>query len=236
MRVSLRRRLVRLRRCRMPIFLPVLGVALVLFACFWWAVNACLRPAVETLAVSDAVNRVSLAISQSVARCVSEQGVTYSDLVSIETDAAGNVTSLTRDLASASRLNALLVEYITEDLGQLQQEEFGIPLGTLTGWVIFSGKGPVIEVELLSAGDVTTRFRHNFEQADINQTLHQVMLEGLPSGLRPTELRWEEAVWDETTAMFLRRGSFSCSAYFVATATEEGAWLTDFILKGVVTP
>ena len=177
MRVSLRRRLVRLRRCRMPIFLPVLGVALVLFACFWWAVNACLRPAVETLAVSDAVNRVSLAISQSVARCVSEQGVTYSDLVSIETDAAGNVTSLTRDLASASRLNALLVEYITEDLGQLQQEEFGIPLGTLTGWVIFSGKGPVIEVELLSAGDVTTRFRHNFEQAGINQTLHQMMLD-----------------------------------------------------------
>lgn len=177
MRVSLRRRLVRLRRCRMPIFLPVLGVALVLFACFWWAVNACLRPAVETLAVSDAVNRVSLAISQSVARCVSEQGVTYSDLVSIETDAAGNVTSLTRDLASASRLNALLVEYITEDLGQLQQEEFGIPLGTLTGWVIFSGKGPVIEVELLSAGDVTTRFRHNFEQAGINQTLHQMILD-----------------------------------------------------------
>ena len=177
MRVSLRRRLVRLRRCRMPIFLPVLCVALVLFACFWWAVNACLRPAVETLAVSDAVNRVSLAISQSVARCVSEQGVTYSDLVSIETDAAGNVTSLTRDLASASRLNALLVEYITEDLGQLQQEEFGIPLGTLTGWVIFSGKGPVIEVELLSAGDVTTRFRHNFEQAGINQTLHQMILD-----------------------------------------------------------
>ena len=65
--------------------------------------------------------------------------------------------------------------------------------------------------------------------------LHQVMLDGLPSGLRPTELRWEEAEWDETTSMFLRKGCFSCSAYFVATATEEGAWLTDFILKGVVT-
>ena len=46
----------------------------------------------------------------------------------------------------------------------------------------------------------------------------------------------EETAWDETTSMFLRRGSLSCSAYFVATATEEGAWLTDFILKGVVTP
>ena len=66
-------------------------------------------------------------------------------------------------------------------------------------------------------------------------TLHRVMLEGLPTGLKPTELRWEETAWDEATSMFLRRGSLSCSAYFVATATEEGAWLTDFILKGVVT-
>lgn len=106
---SLRRISLRLRRCRIPAFLPVLGVALVLCVCFWCGVNACLRPAVETLAVSDAVNRVSLAISQSVARCVSEQDVTYSDLVTMETDPAGNVTSLTRDLAATSRLNSLLV-------------------------------------------------------------------------------------------------------------------------------
>ena len=177
MRVSLRRRMVRLRRFRVPIFLPVLGVALALFFGFWWAVNACLRPAVETLAVSDTVNRISLAISQSVTRCVSEQNMVYSDFVTMETDQAGNVTSLTSNLASTSRLNSLLVEEITQDLGQLQQEQFGIPLGTLTGWVIFSGKGPVIEVELLSAGDVTTQFRHSFEQAGINQTLHRVMLD-----------------------------------------------------------
>ncbi len=65
--------------------------------------------------------------------------------------------------------------------------------------------------------------------------LHQVMLEGLPSGLRPSELKWEETVWDADTAMFLRRGSLSCGAYFTASATEEGAPLSDFILKGVLT-
>lgn len=177
MRGCLRRRMVRFKRLRVPAVLPVMGVAFALFACFWWAVNTCLRPAVETLAVSDAVNRVSLTISQSVARCVSEQNMTYSDFVTIETDSAGNVTSLTSNLASSSRLNSLLVEYITDELGQLQQEKFGIPLGTLTGWVIFSGKGPMIEVELLSAGDVTTQFRHSFEQAGINQTQHRVMLD-----------------------------------------------------------
>ena len=35
--------------------------------------------------------------------------------------------------------------------------------------------------------------------------------------------------------MFLRRGTLSCGAYFTAAATEDGALLTDFILKGVMT-
>ena len=67
------------------------------------------------------------------------------------------------------------------------------------------------------------------------EALHQIILEGLPSGLKPMELKWEEAAWDKDTAMFLRRGSLACSAYFVAAASEDGLLLSDFILKGVVT-
>lgn len=66
------------------------------------------------------------------------------------------------------------------------------------------------------------------------EALHQIMLEGLPTGLRPTELKWEEAAWDPDTAMFLRRGSLACSAYFIAAASEDGTEFSDFILKGVV--
>lgn len=66
------------------------------------------------------------------------------------------------------------------------------------------------------------------------ETLHQVMLEGLPSGLRPKELCWEEAAWDQETAMFLRRGSLRCEAVLTAQAEEDNELVTDFILKGVV--
>ena len=66
------------------------------------------------------------------------------------------------------------------------------------------------------------------------ETLHQVMLSGLPAGLRPTELKWEECTWDRDTGMFLRRGSLACSAFFTASASEDGTVLSDFILKGVV--
>ncbi len=67
------------------------------------------------------------------------------------------------------------------------------------------------------------------------EALHQVMLNGLPSGLRPIELKWEETVWDGDTPMFLRRGSLACGAFFVAETSEEQLELADFILKGVLT-
>ena len=66
------------------------------------------------------------------------------------------------------------------------------------------------------------------------EKLHQVMLSGLPAGLRSEELKWEETVWDTDTSMFLRRGSLACGAFFVAETAEEEPALTDFILKGVV--
>ncbi len=67
------------------------------------------------------------------------------------------------------------------------------------------------------------------------ETLHRVVLGGLPSGLKPTELKWEESAWDEDTGMFLRKGSLCCEAFFTASVSEDGALITDFILKGTVT-
>jgi len=177
MGVPLRRRLYRLRhRHRSAIVLPVLA-ALLLFLLFWRAVSVYLRPAVETLAVSEAENRVSRTVAQAVARCVEERNLTYGDFITMETDESGRVTSLTGSLSAVSLLRSELVDYIGGELDGLREESFGLPLGTLTGWLIFSGRGPTVRVELLSAGDVTVQMRHGFEEAGINQTLHQVLLD-----------------------------------------------------------
>ena len=60
------------------------------------------------------------------------------------------------------------------------------------------------------------------------------LLDGLADGLTLDELSWEKTEWDEEYGMFVRRGTARCTAYFVATADEESAVLTDFILKGVM--
>jgi len=61
-----------------------------------------------------------------------------------------------------------------------------------------------------------------------------VLLGGLPSGIRPGELRWEAISWEKTTGMFLRKGHLQCRATFIAREQEDGEAFLDFILKGVM--
>ncbi len=66
------------------------------------------------------------------------------------------------------------------------------------------------------------------------EAVSEALLDGLADGLTLDELCWERTEWDEEYGMFVRRGTARCTAYFVATADEESAVLTDFILKGVM--
>jgi len=62
----------------------------------------------------------------------------------------------------------------------------------------------------------------------------EVLLGGLPVGIRPGELRWEALQWEKTTGLFLRRGILRVQAVFVAESGEDGETFLDFILKGVM--
>ena len=85
-------------------------------------------------------------------------------------------------------------------------------------------------------GDITVDLRAE-RAADCEtgcQQAAEVLLGGLPSGIRPGELRWEALSWEKATGMFLRKGSLRCQAVFVAQSQEEGEVFLDFILKGVM--
>lgn len=67
------------------------------------------------------------------------------------------------------------------------------------------------------------------------ETASEVLLGGLPSGIRPGELSWEGICWEKETGMFLRRGRLTCQAVFVAKSSGTDGVFLDFILKGVLT-
>lgn len=166
-----------LRRRKLPPALPALLAAALLFAGFHAAVSARLRPAIETMAESSAKNRIAETVSTAAAEQLSAGRMADRDFITIETDAAGHITGLTRDLAAESLLRRDMVAAVTDALEPLCQESFGIPLGTLTGWLVFSGKGPSVRVRVLSFGDVEVEISQEFAEAGINQTHHQVFLD-----------------------------------------------------------
>ncbi len=66
------------------------------------------------------------------------------------------------------------------------------------------------------------------------QRAAEVLLGGLPSGVRGGELSWRGLEWEKETDMFLRRGELRCRAVFVAESAGDETAFLDFILKGVV--
>lgn len=66
------------------------------------------------------------------------------------------------------------------------------------------------------------------------ETAAAVLLEKLPEGIRPGELRWEALAWEKQTGLFLRRGTLQCQALFLAERGEEETEFLDFKLKGVL--
>ena len=67
------------------------------------------------------------------------------------------------------------------------------------------------------------------------ERLEELLMEPLCAGLRVEKLRRGEMQFDSASGYLKCRATAQCTAYFTASRAEEGATLTDFELKGVVT-
>ena len=134
------------------------------------------------------------------------------------------------------RMRAYDQTVVTVDVGTAE----GGPLGfcNYLGEVYDQKKGTVLEIygKQLSA-EILVDVRGN-RAAECQQGCQQaaeVLLGGLPTGIRAEELVWEGLHWEKETELFLRRGRLRCQAVFVAQSDEDGETFLDFQLKGVLT-
>ncbi len=155
---------------RRLILAGLIPVALVLL------IDSQLRPVIRTMAAYQANTCAVQAVNEAVYAQVAELGVEYGDLVELNTNQQGDVTALQTDMAALNRLQSSITQRIISQVGRLQQESIWVPLGTLIGGPLFSGRGPQIEIRLVPASYIETSVTNVFDSAGINQTRHQVML------------------------------------------------------------
>ena len=129
------------------------------------------------ISISEATMRAftTVAINDAVYYTMSD-GVRYEDLVSIERDAAGDITAVSA--------NALKINKIARDAASISQANLKnvslngipIPLGALTGIEALAGFGPRIHIRIIPVSSVTCAFSSEFESVGINQTKHSIYL------------------------------------------------------------
>lgn len=135
------------------------------------------------------VTRVLISISEATIRSITTVAVNdaiyytlndamrYDDLISIERDEGGNVTSITTDSLKINRIARDTAYLSQENLTKMSAEGIMVPLGALTGIEALAGFGQKINIKIIPISNVECRFVSKFRQAGINQTLHSLYLE-----------------------------------------------------------
>lgn len=135
-----------------------------------------LRPVIKTVAAYSAKTQAVRAINDAVNSEISSLGLTYNSLVYLTYDENGNVTSLQTNMAAMNMLQTGLTNRIIDEIVKMTDQSISVPLGSLIGGQLLSGRGPRIEIKLIPSSYVETSINNTFVEAGINQTRHQILL------------------------------------------------------------
>lgn len=150
------------------------GVAAAIFVIHF--MNVQLRPVMAELASAQVRNTVTMVINRVVSEEVTEGHITYDNIIKLETNEAGAVTVLKSDMSAANLLRSDILTALVDEVDQVNKLPLSIPLGSLSGIDLLSGRGFDIPVKVLTTGTAAAEFENVFSDAGINQTRHQIML------------------------------------------------------------
>lgn len=150
---------------------------LILFIAAVVAVDAKLRPLVQSYGYMSARQSAMMAVHTGMEKVLAAQLPQYSDLVNIERSADGKVLSAEANVGAINRLKAAATTAVTEELQSREIQQIRIPLGNLLGGSFFTGRGPFLPVTIHTGGAVISELTGDFGDAGINQTNHRLSLD-----------------------------------------------------------
>lgn len=136
-----------------------------------------LRPIIAQVAAAQTQNTMTAVVELAVTQDLAQRQVSYSDLVKVQRDDSGAITSLTTDMAQLNLLRAELVSAILTALDGVDVTDIQVPLGSLFDFELLWARGPAVKAKAMTVGTVSAEFESELTSAGVNQTLHRVWLE-----------------------------------------------------------
>ncbi len=150
----------------------IIVFAVLLAARLYW--NS-MTPTILELAKVHVQSQSAQAINEAVLELFSN-GVSYVNFVMVEKNENNDVVLLVTDSVQINKLAREAAVLIQNCLNSQFGDELQIPLGTISGVPLLSGKGPCVGINVSPQNSVSCSFVSDFTSAGINQTLHRVYL------------------------------------------------------------
>lgn len=132
---------------------------------------------IRNLAETQVRNATSDLINDAIDHQIETGNMQYDRIVYFEKDLNGRITALKTNMSEVNRLKTDILNIINDDILALDTSDIGIPLGSLFLSEVFSGRGPIIPVHIISIRNSDASFSSSFTEAGINQTLQQLTMD-----------------------------------------------------------
>lgn len=154
----------------------IVVVIVVVLVTGYLVLDSLMRPAILSLSEARLKAIGVKAMNDAVRETIGESSITYSDLIHIEKDDEGNIALVTANTVLMNNLASETAMSAQDKILNAGAQGVSIPIGTILGGPLLTGRGPAIVVKFEPVGSVTTDIRAEFEEAGINQTRHKIYL------------------------------------------------------------
>ena len=113
--------------------------------------------------------------NKSVSECITD--VKYEDLVTLKQDTTGKIIAINSDVIELNKLSTDISTKISYKLTNIENRYVKIPIASIFNIGLFSGYGPKLALSIIPTGNVSSKYKSEFEQAGINQIRHRIYIE-----------------------------------------------------------
>lgn len=152
------------KRCKRTLLVLIIVIS-------FFTLNAAMCPIIESMIQLQAEKIFTRAVNDAVLDAASG-GMSYDSFVTLTTGESGEITSVQTNSMAVNKFKSSVSQAIAEKLDEIKNDDIGIPIGSLTGIEMFTGRGPSVKLRLVQNGSITADISDSFSESGINQTCH----------------------------------------------------------------
>lgn len=157
-------------------FLTFIVLCIAIAGTIFYLFRTKFNTAIRNLSITQITNTTSDLINDAIDEQIESGNIQYDRIVYFEKDLEGRITALKTNMSEVNRLKTDILNLINDEILALDTADIGVPLGNLFLPELFSGRGPVIPVQIVAIRNSDASFFSDFTEAGINQTLQKITL------------------------------------------------------------